>query len=136
MDPMLGTGLEFAPGTTDDCKKLVARLFKPSEILGAYRYARASLKTGDLVMVGSESDPAGFNVEPRTEYLKRLRQVLGAKAPRTMLALGIAHKSAHGVAQLPFESDAMWLIITRGKEMPIMCVLFTTPYEAVAAAAN
>jgi len=132
---MLQTGLEFAPGTTDDCKKMIARLFKPTEILGAYRHARASFKTGDLVMVGSEADPSGFNVEPRTEYLKRLRVVLGAKAPRAMMALGITHKSAHSVVKLPFEADAMWLIVTRGKDMPIMAVLFAAPYEMTAAAA-
>lgn len=133
---MLQTGLEFAPGTTDDCKKLIAKLFKPEEILGAYRQARSTFKMGDLVLVGSESDPSGFNIEPRTAYLKRLRQVLGVHAPRTMLALGIANKSAHAVVQLPFESDAMWLVITRGREMPVMCVLFTSPYETTAVAAN
>lgn len=134
---MLQTGLEFAPGTTDDCKKLVGKLFTPTEILGAYRHARQTFKTGDLVLVGSESDPSGFNAEPRTEYLKRLRQVLGpAKAPRAMMALGINHKSAHGVVKLPFAADAMWLIVTRGKDMPLMCVLYEAPYEMVAAAAN
>lgn len=133
---MLQTGLEFAPGTTDDCKKMVARLFQPNDILGSYRHARGKFRTGDLVMVGSESDPSGFNVEPRTAYIKRLRQALGSHAPRTMLSLGVANQSAHSVVKLPFEADAMWLIITRGKEMPIMCVLFTTPYEMTASATN
>ena len=131
---MLKTGLEFAPGTTDDSKKLVVRLFKPEHILGAYHQARTAFKTGDLVLVGSESDPSGFNAEPRIAYLKRLRQVLGSKAPSTMPALGLTNKSAHSVVQLPFEADAMWLIITRGKEMPVMCVLYASPYEMAAAA--
>jgi hypothetical protein len=34
---MLQTGLEFAPGTTEDSKQLVGRLFQPTEILSAYR---------------------------------------------------------------------------------------------------
>jgi hypothetical protein len=130
---MLQTGLEFAPGTTEDCKRLIDRLFEPGDILAAYKAGRQAFHTGDLVMVGSEADPSGFNVEPRTAYLKRLRQVLGSKASKTMPALGIANKSAHSIVQLPFEADAMWLIITRGQEIPIMCVLFTTPYEVSAA---
>lgn len=135
MQLMLKTGLEFAPGTTNECKELVARLFKPGEIIGAYRQARSMFKTGDLVAVVSEADPSGFNIEPRTAYLKRLRDVLGAKAKSTMPALGISNKSAHAVVQLPFESEAFWLIVTRGhQKMPAMCVLFTTPYETTAVA--
>lgn len=127
--------LEFAAGTTDDCKRLVAGLFKPGEILGAYRQARGVFKTGDLVMVVAQKDPEGFNVEPRIAYLKRLRQVLGTKAAKTMPSLGIANKSAHSIVQLPFEGDAFWLIVTRGQEIPVMVVLFTTPYQ-VASGAN
>lgn len=125
----LKLGLEFAPGTTEDCKKKVVSLFKPSEILGAYKQARALFKTGDLVLVGSETDPSGFNVEPRHEYLKRLRQVLGENAPKAMQVLGLAHTSAHAVVKMPKDSDAMWLVITRGRDMPLMVVLFTTPYQ-------
>jgi hypothetical protein len=134
MKRMLQTGLEFAPGTTDDCKRLIAGLFQPGEILGAYRQARGVFKTGDLVMVVAKSDPSGFNVEPRIAYLKRLRQVLGHHAASTMPALGINDKSAHSVMKLPFETDAMWLIVTRGQELPVMCVLYSTPYETTAVA--
>ena len=136
MGPMLATGLEFAPGTTDDCKRLVGGLFKPGEILGAYRQAREHFKNGDLVLAVSKSDPSGFRIEPRIEYLKGLRKVLGSHAPRVLRALGLAHQSAHGVMRLPAESEAMWLVISRGQELPVMCVLFTTPYEVSAAAAN
>lgn len=129
MVAMFKTGLEFAPGTTDDSKKLVASLFQPGEILSAYKTARGTLKTGDLVLVVSESDPSGFRAEPRTDYLRRLRQSLGANAARTMPALGINSKSAHSVVQLPFDSDAFWFIVTRGQEMPAMCVLYAMPYQ-------
>ncbi len=131
---MLKTGLEFAPGTTDDCKRLVAQLFQPSEILGAYRAARDALKTSDLVLVASESNPSGFNIEPRLEYVGRIRQAMGANASNTIPVLGIAQKSAHGVMRLPFESEALWLVIVRGRDMPVMCVLFTTPYEVAVSA--
>lgn len=126
-------GLEFASGTTEDSKRLVAGLFQPGEILGAYRQGRTRFKTSDLVMVASQSEASGFNVEPRIAYLKRLRQNLGSHASRTMPALGITDKSAHAVAQLPFESEAMWLIVTRGKELPVMCVLYVLPYETTTA---
>jgi hypothetical protein len=131
---MLSTSLEFAPGTTDDCKKLVVGLFQPGEIVGAYRQARSQLKTSDLVLVVSQADPHGFNIEPRTEYVRRMSRALGANAPKTMHTLGIASNSAHKVAQLPLDLDAMWLVIVRGQEIPVMCVLFTTPYEVTATA--
>jgi hypothetical protein len=92
-------------------------------------------KNGDLVLAVSEQDPSGFRVEPRIEYLKNLRLALRSHAPKTMPSLGITHQSAHGVVQLPFEADAMWLVISRGQEIPVMCVLYTTPYEVSTAAA-
>jgi hypothetical protein len=131
---MLKTGLEFAPGTTDECKGLVARLFPPGDILSAYRTARRTFGTGDLVVSVSESDPSGFEAEPRTAYLKRLRDTRGAVP---MLMRGLADRSAHGVVQLPFESDAMWFVVVRGMQaVPIMCVLFASPYEESASIVN
>lgn len=130
---MLGTGLEFAPGTTDDSKKLVARLFTPTEIFSAYRMARTQLGTGDLVLCVSEQDPSGFEAEPRAAYIKRARD-LPKGVPLFMRRM--AEDSAHKVMQLPAESDAIWLVIARGPQaMPVMCVIYSTPYE-VAAAAN
>ena len=130
---MIQAGLEFAPGTTDECKQLVTRLFQPGELLSAYRTARQTFKTGDLVLRVSEQDPSGFEAEPRAAYVKRVKELTG-KVP--LLMSGIATRSAHGVAQLPFESDAMWLIVVRGAQaVPIMCVIFAAPYE-IAASAN
>lgn len=127
---MLKTGLEFAPGTTDECKKMIGGLFQPGDILSAYRMARANFKTGDLVVSVSESDPSGFEAEPRTAYIKRLGKV-------PLLMRGLVEKSAQGVVKLPFESDAMWFIVVRGMQaVPVMCVLFASPYEVAAEAAN
>lgn len=140
---MLGIGLDFAPGTTDECKKLVAGLFTPTEIFSAYRMARAQFKTSDLVLLVSEQDPSDFQAEPRIAYVKRLREcgvereIQGSKEKRgvPVLMRGLAEKSAHKVAKLPFESDALWLIVSRGpKAVPVMCVLYATPYEATASA--
>jgi len=126
---MLKTGLEFAPGTTDQCKELIAKLFQPGEILGAYRAARANFKTGDLVMRVSEQDPSGFEAETRTEYVNRVRRIRGT-LPLLMRGLD---RSAHAIVQLPFQEDAMWLIVVRGTQaVPVMCVLYAAPYEVAA----
>jgi hypothetical protein len=134
---MIQTGLEFAPGTTDECKKLITRLFTPSEIFGAYRMARAQFKTGDLVLLVSEKDPSGFQAEPRSAYVKRLRETQGSRTGVPILMRGLAEKSAHKVVKLPFESDALWLIVARGPQaVPVMCVLFAVQSESEAVAAN
>jgi hypothetical protein len=126
---MLATALEFAPGTTEDCKRLVARLFRePGEVLGAYRTARKQFRTGDLVLVTAEHDPSGFEATPRAHYVEKLRQGLGRDGAKLLAVLGIAHQSAHKVASLPWESDAMWLVINRRDALPVMVVLFAAPY--------
>jgi len=122
----LKTGLEFAPGTTEECQRLVSTLFAPGEILSAYRSARSAFKTGDLVIRVSEQDPSGFEAEPRADYVRRLRERGGVPT----LMRGIVERSAHSVVRLPFESDAMWFIVVRGMQaVPVMCVLFAAPYE-------
>lgn len=126
---MLKTGLEFAPGTTDDCKRLVGRMFTPTDILGSYRQARAQFRHGDVVLVAAEWDGSGFQAMPRLEYVKQIRESLGANAAKMMPVLTIAHKSAHAVLMMPFETDAMWLVINRKGMVPVMAVLYATPYE-------
>lgn len=126
---MLKTGLEFAPGTTDDCKRLVGRLFTPTDILGSYRQARATFRHGDIVLVASVTDASGFEAMPRIEYVKRLRETMGLKAAQVMPVLTIASKSAHALMKLPFEAEAMWLVLLRPEAIPIMAVLYSTPYE-------
>lgn len=135
-DTQLRVGLEFAPGTTDDCKRLIGQLFKPGDILGAYRQARGTFKTGDIVLVTDERDPSGFEAQTRLEYVKKLRLGLGLKAAKMMRVLTIAHKSAHAIMSLPFESEAFWLVIIRGPQVPVMAVLYVTPYEVGAEAVN
>ncbi len=123
---MLNAGLNFAPGTTEESQRLVAKLAPPEEILSAYRQARASFGTGDIVLSISEQDPSGFEAEPRVAYIRRLRQ--HGRIP--LLMHGLVSSSAHSVAKLPFESEAVWLIVVRGpKAVPITCVIFATPYE-------
>lgn len=130
---MINQGLEFAPGTTDECKKLVVGLMEPAQILSAYRHARSQFSTGDLVLSISQQDPSGFQAEPRTAYIKRLQDANSKQIP--LLMRGLAAKSAHNIAKLPGEGEALWLIIARGPQaVPIMCVIFAVPYETTAIA--
>lgn len=122
---MLKTGLEFAPGTTDDSKRAIGRLFKPGEILAAYRDARSQCKTGDLVLVASDQVP-GIRGGTRVEYVRHLRKIFGARAREFKM---YSHP-AHSVMMLPFEADAMWFVLDIGNSLlPVMAVLYATPYE-------
>lgn len=122
---MLKTGLEFAPGTTDDCKRQIGRMYKPEDILNAYRTARAACGTGDLVLVGSDQTPE-IHGGSRMEYCAHLKQVFGARAP----AFGMWKHSAASVMKLPVESDAMWFVLDiRNVDLPIMCVIYALPYK-------
>ena len=126
---MRRTGLDFAPGTTDASKKLIGSLFTPTEIFSAYRAAREKLGTGDLVLTVSEQDPSGFQADTRAGYIKKAMSVLGSK-PMPIFMRGLVRQPAQAIMQLPFESDAMWFIVARGPQaVPVMCVLYATPYE-------
>jgi hypothetical protein len=129
---MLKTGLEFAPGTTDDCKALVGKLFTPTDILASYRAARAQFHTGDIVLVASESDPSGFSAKTRMTFVKEMRDGLNGK-PLPFVARALAERTAHAIMRLPFTSEAMWLVITRHQGIPVMVVIYATPYETTSA---
>ncbi len=129
---MLKTGLEFAPGTTDDCQALVGKLFTPTDILASYRAARAQFKTGDIVLIASESDPSGFSAKTRMTFVKEMRDGLDGK-PMPFIARALAERTAHAIVKLPFTSEAMWLVITRHQGIPVMCVIYATPYETASA---
>jgi hypothetical protein len=126
---MLRTGLEFARGTTEDCKRLVMGLFQQAEdVLGAYRVACAQFHTRDIVLVSAEWDASGLEAMPRARYVERLRRGLPTNGAKLLALLGIAHRSAHQVATLPTESDAFWLVVNRRGALPVMAVLLATPY--------
>lgn len=127
----LRIGLEFAPGTKDDCKRLVGSITTPGALLAAYRDARILHGNGDIVLVIHPDQSADINGGTRWEFCRHLRQLYGDRAS----AFGVWHKSAHAVVQLPKESEAMWLVIhTAAMDLPIMCVIYTTPYEVAARA--
>jgi len=127
---MRKTGLEFAPGTTDDCKRLVGKMFKPDELFGAYRNARAEFGTTDIVLYTSDQDPA-IHGGTRWQYAMHLKNVFKERASEFRLW----KHSAQSVMLLPKESDAFWLVVDiRGADYPIMCVIYATPYEVEAVA--
>lgn len=140
---MISQGLEFAPGTTDECKKLVTSLFTQEELFVAYRRARIQCSNGDLVIRISEHDPSVFEIEPRIAYIKRIRDshgqlnVPGKSKDVPIFMRRMSAESAHKVVQLPAEGDALWLIVVRGpQDVPVTCVIFAVPYETAAVAAN
>ncbi len=115
-------GLDFAPGTTDACKKLVSK-FPPAAILSAYRSARSEYGTSDIVLVILGDEIRGGT---RSAYVKGLSLTLGPRVTE----FGVAHKSAHAVVSLPVEQEAMWLVIVGGPgPIPPMCVIFAVSYE-------
>jgi len=128
---MLQTSLDFATGTTEACQQLITRLFKPEDIFAAYRAARKLHRTGDIVLVASAQDQAGFDSWARANYVRHIRNHFSSKFPPFFN--GIASQSAQEIQQLPAESDAFWLVVTRDQDMPLMSVMYALPYEMTAA---
>jgi hypothetical protein len=129
---MLKTGLEFAPGTTDDSKRLIHKLLTPESILTAYRTARSECRTGDIVLHMSDQDPI-IRGGTRIEFCKHLQERFGKAAS----GFRMWQHSAHAVMKLPKDSEALWLVIeANGLDVPVMCVIYATPYEQTAAAPN
>ncbi len=125
-----GFGLEFAHGTTPDCKRLVGKLFQPGELLGAYILGRQQHLTSDLVLVTSEADPSGFEAWPRADYVAKILGGMDARSAATMRkSWTMAHRSAHEIAQLPREENAWWLVIARREALPPMAVMFASRHE-------
>ena len=127
---MLRTGLDFAPNTSDDCKKIVAK-FPPDKLFSAYRNARAEChNTTDIVLWMKDQSPDIYG-GTRAEYKQLLRKLYGVRA----LEFRMWDESAQKVMSMPAESEAMWLVMhVSGVDLPITCVLYAMLYEAEAAA--
>ena len=125
MGTMFKTGLEFAPNTSDECKRLVGRLHTPASILGAYRAAKERFGTSDIVL--AVSDQVGhIEYMTRMTYCEHLKRLFGDKAS----GFTLWSVSAQSFMKLPQESEAMWFIVdVKGADLPSMCVIYATPYE-------
>ena len=125
----MAKGLEFAPGTTDETKKLIGSLFEPSQLFSAYRAARARFGTGDLVLMVSEQDPSGFEANTRGGFVQRIKAAQGPNKPIHPFMKSLVERSAQSIVTLPFDSDAMWLVVVRGMQaVPVTCVLYAMDY--------
>lgn len=120
---MFRATLEFAPGTVDDCKKLVGSMFSPTMLLDEYQAARRRLQSGDLVIVAADWDGDGFQIFRRMDWVRDVASK-NPRAAEAMKIFTIAHQSAHKLAMLPWDSDAMWVVVLRKEAMPVMCVVF------------
>jgi hypothetical protein len=124
MAAMLRTGLDFAPGTSDDSKKLFASL-PPEAILSAYRTAKAEFNTSDIVLWMSDQSP-DINGGTRVAYAKHLQSLYGRRAAEFRMW---AH-SAQSVMKLPSDSEAFWCVVdVRSADLPVMVVLYATQFE-------
>lgn len=126
---MLTTSLEFAPGTGDVARKL-AEALPPDTMMAAYRMAKQSLKTTDIVLVIGDREPVGFQGMTRADYIKL---ALGRNGPKQLRALPIANATAHQIMKLPVESNAFWLVIQHSVEGPVACVIGAIEYESTPA---
>ncbi len=122
-------GLEWAPGTDPKCKMIIGRLLSPGQILGLYRAARAALQTGDLVLVVTDEGPI---VETRMKCIESMKKALGPRA----LEFKLVHESAHKVVKLPFEDEAMWVIVDMKDQFVPPTVIWAMPYEIMDQPAN
>lgn len=126
---MIRTGLEFHPGTTDNEKRLIGRLYPPETILGSYRNAREISGTSDIVLYGSDQSPDILG-GPRVAYA---RDVLAARFGKRASEFRMWAHSAHSVMKLPADSEAMWLVVeVNGLDLPIMCVIWAMPFKVEA----
>lgn len=115
--------LDFAPGTTEDCQRIVQKI-QPGHLYDAYRLGRTRYDTSDVVLVVNEDDLETINAWTRSRYVEH---ALRGNSPGQLATLAIASKSAHQIMQLPRESDAFWLVVEiRALQFPVMCVLYAS----------
>jgi hypothetical protein len=111
------TELIIAPGTSDGLKKIVESL-PPYDLLRAYRQARATFNTPDIVLVVHQKDGGflqgdgdGILASPRDAYVEkafvRWSEKLRAAHP-------LPRETAQKRLQMPTEALAFWLVV----EMP------------------
>jgi hypothetical protein len=111
------TELIIAPGTSEGMKKIVETL-PPYDLLRAYREARSTFRTPDVVLVVHQRDGGflqndgdGILASPRSEYIEkafvRWNESLRAAHP-------LCRESAQKRLQMPELALAFWLVV----EMP------------------
>lgn len=104
------TELIIAPGTSDGMKK-IAEALPPYDLLRAYREARHTFNTPDVVLVIHQGNDEGFLASPRSEYIEkafiRFNEIQRMAHP-------LVRETAQKKLQMPIEALAFWLVV----EMP------------------
>jgi hypothetical protein len=112
------TELIVAPGTSPDMKKIVES-FPPFDLLRAYREARATFNTNDIVLVLNQTNEDGFLASPRSAYIEkafvRWNETQRAAHP-------LARDPAQKRLQMPLEAQAFWLVIEMPEKQAVGCV--------------
>ena len=76
-------------------------MFKPADLLEAYRTARAQFGNSDIVLAASDQGPE-IQYMTRLGYTKHLKSVFGKRA----VEFNMWSHSAQSVMKLPYESNA------------------------------
>ena len=111
------TELIIAHGTSDGMKK-IAESLPPYDLLRAYREARATFNTPDIVLVIHQGNDDGFISTPRSAYIeqafRRWSEVQRAAHP-------LARDPAHKRLQMPADALAFWLVVEMPEQEAVGC---------------
>lgn len=113
------TELIIDHGTSPKMKQ-IAESLPPYDLLKAYREARATFNTADVVLVvAPSSDLEGFHAFPRGAYIeKAFVRWNGTQRAAHPLARDPAHKRL----QMPAESMCFWLVVEMPDDDAVGCV--------------
>lgn len=100
--------LFIAPGTSEQMRK-IAQALPPYDLLKAYREARASFNTNDVVLVVSAAQPEeGFTAMPRAVYVE---QAFKKWSPAQRKIHPLTKETAHKKLKVPADTPAWWLVL-------------------------
>lgn len=112
------TELIIAPGTSPDMKK-IAESLPPYDLLRAYREARHTFNSNDIVLVVNQQNEEGFQASTRSVYVneafRRWNDVQKAAHP-------LASSPAYKRLQMPEDAQAFWLVIEMPEQQAVGCV--------------
>ena len=104
----MGTSELFTgPGTSERMRK-IAESLPPYDLLKAYRDARATFGTDDIVLVVVPDELDGFVAQPRSVYVEN---AFKRWSPEHRAIHPLVRESAHRRLQLPAERPAFWLAV-------------------------
>lgn len=111
------TELILAPGTSPNMKKM-AESIPPGALLQAYREARETFRTSDIVLVVNKENTEGFLASPRAAYIEkafvRWNDVQRAAHP-------LAREAAQKKLQMPLDALAFWLVVEMPEQGAVAC---------------